>query len=172
MALQASKQLDADVIFLPSPVAVWKNDSTDINHKIKMIELSIQDYQRFYIDLYEVEKGEAQNYSIDTVRYFVNKYPHDKIYYLIGADHVNAFHKWKEAEELARLANIIFFARPNYELNEENIKKYHMTKIVGDLLDISSTDIRALKTLEVDKRVIDYIVTNNLYFVPKIRSFI
>lgn len=172
MALQASKQLDADVIFLPSPVAVWKTDSIDVEHKIKMISLAIEDYPRFHIDLYEVEKGEEQNYSIDTVRYFVNKYPNDTFFYLIGADHVNAFHKWKEAEELSKLANIIFFARPNLPLDEENIKKYHMKKIVGSLVDVSSTDIRALKSLETDKKVIDYIVYNNLYFIPKIRSFI
>ena len=95
MAEQASKQLDADVIFLPSKVAVWKNDSTDINHKVNMIELAIRNYPRFHVDLYEVEKGEEQNYSIDTVRYFVNKYPEDTFYYLLGTDHVNAFHKWK-----------------------------------------------------------------------------
>lgn len=172
MAEQASKQLDADVIFLPSKVAVWKSDSTDISHKVNMIELSIREYPRFHIDLYEVNKGEEQNYSIDTVRYFVNKYPNDTFYYLIGTDHVNAFHKWKEAEELSRLAHIIFFARPDYVLDEENVKKYHMTQIEGELKEISSTDIRSLKSLEVDEAVLDYIMLTELYFVPKIRSLI
>ena len=172
MALQASKQLDADVIFLPAKVAVWKENSIGISHKINMLELAIKDYPRFHIDLYEVEKGEDTNYSIDTVRYFVNKYPNDKFYYLIGTDHVNAFHKWKEAEELSKLAKIIFFARPNYQLDEENVKKYQMIQIVGELKDISSTDIRSLKSLELPKPVIDYIISNNLYFVPKIRSFL
>ncbi len=172
MAEQASKQLDADVIFLPSKVAIWKSDSVSINHKINMLALAIKDYPRFHIDLFEADKERGQNYSIDTVRYFVKKYPNDQIYYLIGADHVNYFHKWKDADKLAKLAKIIFFARPNYKLSEENIQKYQMQRIVGDLKDISSTDIRTLKSLELDKRVIDYIVTNNLYFVPKIRSFI
>ena len=103
MALQASKQLDADVIFLPAKVAVWKENSIGISHKINMLELAIKDYPRFHIDLYEVEKGEDTNYSIDTVRYFVNKYPNDKFFYLIGADQVNLFHLWKEAEELSNI---------------------------------------------------------------------
>ena len=47
-----------------------------------------------------------------------------------------------------------------------------MKPIVGVEKDISSTDIRSLKSLELDKRVIDYIVSNNLYFVSKIRSFL
>ena len=47
-----------------------------------------------------------------------------------------------------------------------------MTQIVGIPKNISSTEIRELKSLEVDKRVIDYIVSNNLYFMPKIRHFL
>ncbi len=172
MAEQASKQLDADVIFLPSKVAVWKKDATDIKHKLKMLELAIKDYPRFSIDLFEVDNDDEYNYSIDTMRYFINKYPNATFYYLIGTDHVNAFHKWKEAEELSKLAKIIFFARPNYQIDEENVKKYHMIQIVGSLKDISSTDIRAFKSLELDKDVLDYIVINNLYFVPKIRSYL
>ncbi len=172
MAEQASKELDADVIFLPSKVAVWKVDATDIKHRLKMLELAIKDYPRFSIDLFEVDDDSEYNYSIDTVRYFVNKYPNDTFYYLIGTDHVNAFHKWKEAEELAKLAHIIFFARPNLQLDEENVKKYHMHQIVGSLKDISSTDIRDFKSLELSKEVLDYIVLNNLYFVPKIRSYL
>lgn len=172
MAEQASKQLDADVIFLPSKVAVWKSDSTEITHKVNMLKLAIRNNPRFSIDLYEAESDKEQNYSIDTVRYFVNKYPNDTFYYLIGTDHVNAFQFWKEAEELAKLAHIIFFARPDYQLDEDNVQKYHMTQIVGQTKDISSTDIRSLKSLEVDEAVLNYIMLTELYFVPKIRSFI
>jgi len=172
MAEQASKQLDADVIFLLSKVAVWKTDATEVSHRIEMLKLAFNGNPRFSIDLYEVNKGEDQNYSIDTVRYFVKQYPNDTFYYLIGTDHVNAFHKWKEAEELSRLARIIFFARPGYQLDEKNIKKYNMIQIAGEAKDISSSDIRDFKCLELDKEVLDYIILNNLYFVPKIRAYL
>lgn len=172
MAEQASKQLDADVIFLPSKVAIWKTNATQLSHRLEMMKLAIKDYPRFSIDLFEANSKEEYNYSIDTVRHFVKEYPNDTFYYLIGTDHVNAFHKWKEAEELSKLAKIIFFARPGLDLDEENIKKYGMTQIVGQPKDISSTDIRDFKCLELDKEVIDYIFFNNLYFVPKIRSFL
>ena len=126
MALEASKQLDADVIFLPSKIAIWKKDSTDIKHKINMINIAINSYPRLYVDLYEVNSDSEYNYSIDTVKHFINEYPNDTIYYLIGVDHVNAFHKWKDALELSKLAHIIFFDRPGYEIDEDNVKKYHM----------------------------------------------
>lgn len=172
MALYASKQLDADVIFLPSVASVWKTESTPIEHKIKMVELAIQDYPRFHIDLYEVKKGEEQNYSIDTVKYFVKQYPNDKFYYLIGTDHVNAFHKWKNAKELSELVQVVYFSRPGYQLDENNIKEFNMLRIEGDGREVSSTNIRGFNALELDKRVIDYIVSNNLYFVSKIRDLL
>ena len=112
MALNAAKQLNAQVVFLPSKVAIWKKESTDAAHKIKMIELSIEGHPELSYDLFEVNSEQEQVYSIDTVRHFVKMYPDDKFFYLIGTDHVNAFHNWKEAEELSKLATIIFFNRP------------------------------------------------------------
>ena len=162
MAEQASKQLDADVIFLPSKVAVWKEKSTELAHRLEMMRLAIKNNPRFSIDLYEVDSDDEYNYSIDTVRYFVKEFPNDTFYYLIGTDHVNAFHKWKDAKELAKLAKIIFFARPNYQIDEENVKKYHMTPIYGSLKNVSSTDIRSFKSLELSKDVLDYIVISVL----------
>ena len=172
MAELASKQLDADVIFLPTKSAVWKEASTEVKHKIKMVELSIKDNSRFSVDLFEVNNNKETTYTIETVRYFVNKYSEDEFYYLIGADQVNKFHLWKEAEEIAKLVHIIYLPRPDINLDSGNIAKFHMTEIVGTLLDVSSTDIRDLKSLQVSKEVIDYIVNNNLYFVPKIRDFL
>lgn len=172
MALMASKHFDADVIFMPSPIAIWKNDSAPIKDKIEMIKLSIQKYPRFSIDLFEAESGRELNYSIDTIRYFKKKYPHDEIYYLIGSDQVNEFHRWKNCDEIAKLARVIFFSRPNFHEKIENIQKFNMQEIVGRTMDVSSSDIRTLKSLKVDDKVIKYIEDHNLYYVNKVRSFI
>ena len=172
MALVASKHFDADVIFVPSPIAIWKNSSAPIEDKIEMINLSIKKYPRFSIDLFEVESGKELNYSISTVRYFKDKYPKDEIYYLIGSDQVNEFHRWKSCEEIAKLAHIIFFSRPNFNEKEENIKKFDMQEIVGKTMNISSSDIRSLKCLKIDDEVIKYIENHNLYYISKVRSFI
>ena len=170
MAESASIQLDAEVIFLPSKVAIWKEKSTSIEHKVNMINLAIKDHSHFSIDLYEATK--EKNYTIDTVRYFVNEYPNDRFFYLIGADHVNAFNRWKDAKEISKLVQIVFFRRPGYEINEENVKEYKMLEIVGDHKQVSSTNIRIFNCFELPKPVIDYIVENNLYFVPTIHTYL
>lgn len=172
MAEEASRKLDADVIFIPAPISVWKEKSVPIENKVDMLKLAIKDYPKFSIDLFEVESGKETNYSIDTAEYFVKKYPNDKIFYLIGADHVNAFHKWKEAKKLSEIVQICFFKRPNIQLSDENIRNFNMLQIDGDLMDISSTEIRELKNLKLDDSVIKYIEDHNLYYMEKISSHI
>ena len=72
MACVARDTLQAQVIFVPAKVAIWKNDSIDIEHKIKMIELAIDKMDGFSIDTFELEQKE-QPYSITTLRYFKKK---------------------------------------------------------------------------------------------------
>lgn len=172
MAEEASKKLDADVIFIPAPISVWKKESAPIKDKIEMIKLSIQDKPRLSIDLFEVESGKSTNYSIETAEYFVKKYPNDKFYYLIGADQVNSFHLWKEAKKLSEIVQIIFFERPNIQLDAKNIADFNMMKIDGDLKDVSSSEIRSLQNLKLTEPVIKYIEDNNLYYIKEIKSHI
>ena len=172
MALNASKSLQGEVFFVPAPISVWKEKSAPIEDKINMLKLAIEGKEHLHIDLFEVNSGKDVNYSIDTVRYFKEKYPNDNLYYLIGNDQVNQFHKWKEAELLASLAKIIYFDRPDIKLEDGNIQKYHMQAIQGDGIVVSSSEIRDLKSLEVDDKVLDYILEHHLYFVKKMERFI
>ena len=172
MALNAAKSLQGEVFFVPAPISVWKKESAPIEDKINMLKLAIEGKEHLHIDLFEVNSGKDINYSIDTVRYFKEKYPNDELYYLIGNDQVNQFHKWKEAELLSELAHIIYFDRPDVQVDEDNIKKYHIESIQGNGIVVSSSDIRNLKSLEIDDKVLDYILEHHLYFVKKMESYI
>ena len=163
MALNARKALNGEVFFLPAPISVWKESSAPVKDKIAMLKLAIKGLDGLYIDEFEINSGKDTNYSIDTVRYFVEKYPKDEIYYLIGVDQVNEFHRWKDADELSRLAHIVFYDRPGHELKNENIDRFHMQRIEGSVVDVSSSEIRELKKYDVPAEVLFYIVENNLY---------
>lgn len=172
MALEASRQLDADVYFIPAKIAVWKNDSVSIDHKINMLKLAISGKKRLFIDEFEVNQRSDINYTIDTIKHFKEIYHNDNLYLLIGTDQVNKFHLWKNAEEISKLVKIVYFARPGFKVEEHNIQKYSITKLEGQELDISSSDIKDLKSLNLPVSVINYIVDNNLYFINKIKSYL
>lgn len=172
IARLASKQLDGDVIFVPSHYPIWKIESAPVKDKLEMMKLAIKDEPRFFIDEFEINSGKSFNYSIDTVKYFKDKFPNDTLYYLIGADQVNRFHQWKSPEELSSLARIIYLSRPGYVENLENIEKFHITRLNGNAIDVSSSDIKTLRKLELDDNVLKYIEDNDLYFIREVKKHI
>ena len=98
MAIRASKTLNADVYFVPARISVWKNESTPIEYRIKMIELainSIKENSHLKISRVEADSNSNTNYTIDTVGKFKRMFPNKKLYLLIGIDQVNSFDKWK-----------------------------------------------------------------------------
>ena len=169
MALIARDALNAKVIFVPAKVAIWKNDSIDAIHKVNMLKLAIEDYDGFSIDTFELEQ-EKQPYSFETISHFKKKYPKDRLYLLIGQDQANSFHLWKQAEEIANKAQIVYFRRPKLELSRENVEKYHMIELQGNELEVSSSEIRELKSARVPLKVLEYIEQNHLYYIPRIEG--
>ena len=46
-----------------------------------------------------------------------------KIFFLIGADNLKKFHKWKNWKEIPKFAKIVIFPRKNYSVNSIASKK-------------------------------------------------
>ncbi|MCR5490521.1 MAG: nicotinate (nicotinamide) nucleotide adenylyltransferase [Bacilli bacterium] len=171
IARAASLQLNANVVFVPAKSPRWKSPSASTEDRVAMLKLAIKEEgsPAFSIDLTEINSIDEVNYSIDTVRRFHKKYPKAHLYYLIGADQANAFDKWKDAEELAKLATPLYVSRPGYELNDDNLVKYHMKRLPYDKSGyVSSSDIRTLRSIDVPLSVRDYIEKHGLYYIRKI----
>ena len=171
MALVARDTLKGEVIFVPAKVAIWKEESISEEHKLNMLKLAIAQYDGFSIDTYELEQKE-QPRSYQTVGYFKKKYPKDKLFFLIGQDQANAFEKWKNPDQIAKNAQIVYYKRPKFFVNQDNVNKYNMLALEGPVVDVASSDIRALKSVMVPEEVLNYIEDNKLYFVSRVRSYI
>ena len=171
MALVARDTLKGEVIFVPAKVAIWKEESVSEEHKLNMLKLAIAQYDGFSIDTYELEQKE-QPRSYQTVEYFRKKYPKDKLFFLIGQDQANAFEKWKNPDQIAKNAQIVYYKRPKFFVNQDNVNKYNMLALEGPVVDVASSDIRALKSVMVPEEVLNYIEDNKLYFVSRVRSYI
>ena len=115
-------------------------------------------------------KDIAHSVARTTVRYFKNKFPNDKLYFLMGSDQANFFHRWQGAEELAKIAQIIFYPRSGIVVSEENIKKYNMELIKGSFYDYASSSIRNLNDLGLADEVLFYILEHELYFVKRVKE--
>lgn len=174
IALAASMKLNADVIFVPARAPRWKDPNTTAEDRLAMLKLALKECSSgTMISDFELKSNAEVNYSIDTVRYFKSKYPKDNLYFVIGADQVNKFPEWKDAEEISKLVTVVFISRPHYELNKEIIGKYRMKDLSFlESGDVSSTMLRKLKTIDIPYDVLLYIEKNRLYFVGELAKYI
>jgi nicotinate-nucleotide adenylyltransferase len=169
-AAQASIQAD-EVILIITKNPRWKNTTTNILDRINMVKLAIANEPHMTLSLFEVEKDAVINFTIHTVRHFRQLYPNDQLYYLIGGDQVEQFHKWKEADQFKSLIQLIAYPRQGASLDHPNWTKFSIQKMSGPLYPISSTNLRNLESLATPFSVIQYMFEHQLYFVPKLKAF-
>ena len=88
--------------------------SKEITKKFKKI--SIKQYD---------QKIKSKN-TYDFLNFFKKKNKKNQIFFIIGADNLIKFHKWKNWKKIPKLAKIVVFARNNYSqkaLNSVAAKK-------------------------------------------------
>jgi nicotinate-nucleotide adenylyltransferase len=93
------------------------------------------------LDEQEIQRG-GISYTIDTLRDYRRRFPTAQLYYLIGADHVPQLPKWREADELARLAQFVALPRPG-QAEAPFPPPFRGRTLKGFPLGISSSEIRA-----------------------------
>lgn len=62
-----------------------------------------------------IERELHTRYTVDTLRKLVRRYPRRRFVWLMGADNLKQFHRWREWRNLARLMPIAVVARPGYD---------------------------------------------------------
>jgi nicotinate-nucleotide adenylyltransferase len=175
IARAASLRLNADVVFVPAKDPRWKKPEASSLDRVNMLHLALDSdgSGAFSVDLCEMDRPGNVTYSIDTVKEFVKRYPKRQLYWLIGADEVNKFPKWKSPDEMASLVNLVYVPRPGVEVDPAILKKYNIIALdYQGSGNVSSSDIRELKSLDIPAKVLEYIEKNNLYFMAKVAAFI
>lgn len=161
IARAAQNQLEADEVwFIPARQAPLKDRvPTDAQKRVDMLKLALRNEPDFKINEVELKRP-GTSYTIDTVRELQKDHPECTFTFLIGADQLMQFHKWKEADKLDRLVR---FACANRDGNLPQTK-YRVTPVKMEDVPVSSTDIRKGDRLNyLDPAVLDYCYANRLY---------
>src|SRR2546427_7888248 len=79
--------------------------------RLCLLRLALAGQTDCEIDDQELNRG-GVSYTIDTVRDYVRRFPGAQLFYLMGADHVPQLTKWRDADELARLGEVVGLPRP------------------------------------------------------------
>ncbi|MCL6249914.1 nicotinate-nucleotide adenylyltransferase [Altererythrobacter sp. KTW20L] len=62
-----------------------------------------------------IEQELATRYTVDTLRALKRRYPKRRFVWLMGADNLAQFHRWKNWRQIARELPIAVIARPGYD---------------------------------------------------------
>ncbi len=102
----------SQVIFIPAalPPHKEKENVLEADHRMEMVRLAIASNP--YFSTSEIElKREGKSYTIDTLRYFREKYQ-NPLFFILGRDAFVEIETWKDFRELFSLSNFIIMTRP------------------------------------------------------------
>ncbi len=162
VAKYAIENLGLDkLIFIPASKSPFKNKTSYANDEKRIDMINLVKPSKSEVSTFEIKRG-GTSYTIDTVKYFKNKYPNAEIFLLIGSDNLSKLHKWKSISEISKMAKIIIFRRDK-NISKINIKKFNATLLNNRIWDYSSTNVKNGEFDNIDKRVKKYIGHNHLY---------
>ena len=144
VAQAAREELGLDrLFFVPAAQSPFKteNEIAPAEIRLRLLRLALAGKTHCEIDEQEIQRG-GVSYTVDTLRDYAKKFPSAKLFYLIGADNIAKLNEWREADELARLAEFVAMPRPG-EISAEFPKLFCGRILKGFPVEISSSQIRA-----------------------------
>jgi nicotinate-nucleotide adenylyltransferase len=104
-----------EVWWLVSPGNPLKAAATDMAPLAARLASARRMARRAPIRATAIEAKLGTRYTVDTIRELRRRYPHARFIWLMGADNLAQFHRWKNWRAIARAIPIAVVARPGYE---------------------------------------------------------
>jgi nicotinate-nucleotide adenylyltransferase len=114
VAQAAVEELGLDrIFFVPVAQSPFKpeNQLAPAEIRLRLLRLALAGKTDCEIDDQEIKRG-GVSYTVDTLRDYAKRFPAAKLFYLIGADNAAKLNDWREAGELAKLAEFVAMPRP------------------------------------------------------------
>lgn len=173
-----------EVWFMPNHIPGYKPTDELISgkHRLAMVKLAVEDIHDFKASDYELKQS-GNTYTAKTFQGLSDIYKEHSFYFIMGADSLAYFEKWRNPEIILQCAKVLVAPRDNDGLSvlEHQIKKSntyfggeYFYPINCSLIPCSSHEIRdsisgneILKLYDVKKFVPDsvyrYIIEHDLY---------
>jgi nicotinate-nucleotide adenylyltransferase len=140
----AVEELGLDkIFFVPAAQSPFKPDQKLAPDTVRLqwLRVALAGKTNCEVDDQEIRRG-GISYTVDTLRAYAEKFPAATLYYLIGADNAAKLNKWREAAELARLAEFVAIPRPG-DAEPVFPAPFRGRTLRGFPFSVSSSEIRA-----------------------------
>lgn len=116
ISLQAARALKLDEVWwLVSPGNPLKDGASDMAPFAARLESARRMARHSPIRASAIEQRLRTRYTVDTLDALVRRYPKHRFIWLMGADNLEQFHRWRAWRRIARTLPIAVFARPGYD---------------------------------------------------------
>ena len=148
-AVDAVEALTLDrLLFVPAAQQPLKVgcESAAPEHRLAMARLLAGDDPRFGVDPIEIDRA-GLSYTVDTLGELTRRLPGAELFFLVGADALATFPRWREPRRVLELARLVVLRRASddVELPAMMREAPHREPIVlaSRRVDVSSTEVRA-----------------------------
>ena len=172
-------KLDLDrVIFIPAGQPRLRADEylTPAIDRLRMVELATGDNPHFQVCGIEIQRS-GPTYTVDTLVELGQRFgPDTSLYFIVGADILGQFHRWKDPEKVLDACHLVVVSRPGHRDDDwpewfqgADSSKDKVTQLEIPMVDISGTEIRRRASLGESVRhlvpdlVAEYIQDRKLY---------
>lgn len=131
-ARKITELFDLDLFyFLPAFHAPHKSDSipTSAYHRFAMLCLATANEPKIAVSTLEIEHGKSR-YSFDTLHELKERFPTDRVFFVMGADSWKDIRTWHRWEEVLLLTDHIIVSRPGYEIDAAHVTDRVRARIV------------------------------------------
>jgi len=165
MARAAREHLALEkILWVPTGTTRYRHPAVASAHdRLAMLRLALEGDERAEIDARELSPG-ASAYTVDTLHELRLENGETPLYLLMGADQYEKLPTWHRPDEVRRLARIAVFARPDFPIQDSQVKIVPLAP-----MPVSASDIRARVARGEDisglvpAAVANYIARHGLY---------
>lgn len=184
LAKAAREQYKLDEIWvMPNYKPGYKTNTQIVSaeDRCRMIQLAIEGYDYMRLSTMELDR-QGLTYTVDTLSILTTEYPVIHWYFIMGADSLFDFHKWREPAKILSMATILAAIRNDVDSQDIDTRIRKLQTIFNPcdirLLNIqpqaaSSSEIRSKLQEGTDtsellsKAVFNYILEHGLYRYDK-----
>jgi nicotinate-nucleotide adenylyltransferase len=135
------------VLWIPARLSPHKGVApTDARHRVAMLALALAGRPDWTLSFDELDR-EPPSYTVDTLRALSARFLRDELWLLMGTDALASFGRWKDPEEILRLARVAAFHREPFVAEGLRVPpvaglEKRLEVFDGGSFRISSTDLR------------------------------
>jgi len=134
-----------EVVFVPTGQPWQKTDApvSPAEDRYLMTVIATASNPQFSVSRVDIDRP-GPTYTVDTLRDLRERYGENtELFFITGADALEAILGWHRAEELFGMAHFIGVTRPGHDLSDAGFPAGAVTLVEVPALAISSTDCRA-----------------------------